>query len=139
MDLPVAPPAFDATSGPRSWRRADRGADVGAGCGLVVLESVALVVIFGLWFRSGFDLDPAETAVTDSLWGYLAAAAGVGVFALVAAAVAAWNGAVATVVRQAVVLTVIGVVLFGGAEVQSHEDQRCRDLPSAAGCQERGR
>ncbi|MFF7370420.1 hypothetical protein [Streptomyces tricolor] len=47
MELPTAPPAFDATAGPGPRRRADRGADIGAGCGLVLLESVALVVIVG--------------------------------------------------------------------------------------------
>lgn len=65
MDLPVAPPAFDATTGSGRRRRADLGADIGAGCGLVVLELIALVVVLGLWFLSGFDLDPAESAAPD--------------------------------------------------------------------------
>lgn len=45
MDLPVAPPAFDAT-GPH--RRAGLGADIGAGRGLVFLEPAALAVVLGL-------------------------------------------------------------------------------------------
>ncbi|MGW4887836.1 DUF6234 family protein [Streptomyces murinus] len=102
MDLPVAPPAFDATTGPRQRSRADLGADIGAGCGLVFLELIALAVIFWLWFLAGFDLDPARTVTTDSLWGYVAA--------------------------------LVCVIVFGGAATQSHQDQLCRDNPSATGC-----
>ncbi|OIK24506.1 DUF6234 family protein [Streptomyces malaysiense] len=134
MNLPVAPPAFDATTGPGPRRRADRGADIGAGCGLVFLELIALVVIFGLWLLSGFDLDPGKTVTTDSSWDYLAAAGGVGVLAVAAAAIAARAGAVVTVVAQAVMAALIGVIVFGGAAAQSHQDRLCRDIPSATGC-----
>ncbi|MEV7815167.1 DUF6234 family protein [Streptomyces flaveolus] len=134
MDLPVAPPAFDATAGPGPRRRADPGADVGAGCGLVFLELVALVVIFGLWALSGWNLDPARTVTTDPLWNYLAAAGGVGVLALVAGLIAARAGAVVTVATQAVMATLVCLIVFGGAAAQSHEDQFCRDMPSASGC-----
>ncbi|MEU5594695.1 DUF6234 family protein [Streptomyces sp. NPDC020298] len=119
MNLPVAPPAFDATTGPHRRHHADRGADIGAGCGLVLLELIALVVIFGLWFLSGFNLDPAKTVHTDSLWGYLAAARA---------------GAVVTVVSQGIMAALIGVILFGGAAAQSHQDTLCRDIPTASGC-----
>ena len=135
MDIPSAPPAFDATSGPGPRRRADLGADIGAGCGLVLLELVALVVIFGLWFLSGFDLDPARTTTIDPLWTYLTAAGGVGILAVVAAAVAARAGAVVTVVSQGVMAVLVCVVVFGGAQLQAHEDQRCRDMASAVGCE----
>ncbi|MFF0588726.1 DUF6234 family protein [Streptomyces sp. NPDC003781] len=134
MDLPVAPQAFDAASGTGRRRRADLGADIGAGCGLVFLELIALAVIFGLWFLSGFNLDPAETVSSDPLWKYLAAAGGVGVLAGVAAAVAVRAGAVVTAVGQAVMVGLVCVVVFGGVALQSHQDQRCRDVPSAAGC-----
>ncbi|MFI0231717.1 DUF6234 family protein [Streptomyces sp. NPDC017086] len=134
MDLPVAPPAFDAASGPRRRDRADVGADLGAGCGLVLLELVALAVIFGFWWLSGFDLDPAGTGTADSLWNYLAAAGGVGLLALTAAVIAARAGAVVTVVAQAVMAALVCVLVFGGAAAQSHQDQRCRDLPSAPDC-----
>ncbi|MFI1166866.1 DUF6234 family protein [Streptomyces sp. NPDC020801] len=134
MNLPVAPPAFDATDGPEQPRRADRGADIGAGCGLVFLELIALVVIFGLWFLSGFNLDPAKTVEADSLWAYLAGAGAVGALTVVAAAIAARAGAVVTVVGQGVMAALICVLLFGGAAVQSHEDAVCRDTPSAPGC-----
>ncbi|MEU9634400.1 DUF6234 family protein [Streptomyces tendae] len=139
MDLPVAPPAFDATVGSGRRRRADLGADIGAGCGLVFLELVALVVIFGLWFLSGFSLDPAESVAPDPLWNYLAAVGGVGVLAGVAAAVAARAGAVVTVVGQGVMVGLVCVVAFGGVALQAHQDQRCRDMPSAAGCAESDR
>ncbi|MEU1408291.1 DUF6234 family protein [Streptomyces sp. NPDC005728] len=134
MNLPVAPPAFDATTGPQPRQRADLGPDIGAGCGLVFLELTALVVVFGLWFLSGFNLDAAKTVHTDSLWGYLAAAGGIGVLAVVATAIAARAGAVVTVVSQAVMAALICVVVFGGATAQSHQDRLCRDIPSAAGC-----
>ncbi|TGZ16958.1 hypothetical protein DV517_19310 [Streptomyces sp. S816] len=129
MDLPVAPPAFDATTGPRQRGRADLGADIGAGCGLVFLE-----LIFWLWFLSGFNLDPGRTVTADSLWSYLAAAGGVGVLAVVAAAIAARAGAVVTVVSQALMAALICVIVFGGAATQLHQDKLCRDTPSATGC-----
>ncbi|MFJ5531294.1 DUF6234 family protein [Streptomyces sp. NPDC093261] len=138
MDLPVAPPAFDATTGPGQSRVADRGADIGAGCGLVLLELIALVVIFGLWYLSGFNLDPGKTVTTDSLWNYLAAAGGVGILAITAAAIAARAGAVVTVVTQAIMAILTCAIIFGGATVQSHQDQLCRDIPSAAGCKGNG-
>lgn len=138
MNLPAAPPAFDATTGPGPRRRADRGADIGAGCGLVLLELITLVVIFGLWFLSGFNLDPAKSVTTDPLWNYLAAAGGVGLLAVAAAAIAAWAGAIVTVVSQALMAALICIVVFGGVEVQFHQDQRCRDVPSAVGCKGHG-
>ncbi|MEU9653418.1 DUF6234 family protein [Streptomyces sp. NPDC048110] len=139
MDLPVAPPAFDGATGVRRRRRADLGVDIGAGCGLVFLELIALAVIFGLWFLSGFNLDPGRSVRPDSLWNYLAAVGGVGVVAVVAAVAAARAGALVTVVGQTVMAALICVVLFGGAALQSHQDQRCRDMPSAGGCEESGR
>ncbi|MEV6840207.1 DUF6234 family protein [Streptomyces sp. NPDC051133] len=138
MNLPIAPPAFDATTGPRSRHRADRGADIGAGCALVLLELIALVVVFGLWALSGFTLDPAGTARTDSLWNYLTAAGGIGLLALVAAAIAARAGAVVTVVAQATMAALICVIVVAGAAAQSHQDRWCRDMPAAAGCEGHG-
>ncbi|MFF8904724.1 DUF6234 family protein, partial [Streptomyces olivaceoviridis] len=135
MDLPVAPPAFDATAGPGPRRPADRGADVGAGCGLVFLELVALVVIFGLWVLSGWTFDTAETVTPDPLWNYLAATGAVGVLALVAGLIAARAGAVVTVATQAAMATLACLVVFGGAAAQSHQDQICQDTPSTSGCQ----
>jgi len=104
----------------------------------VVLELGVLVVVFGLWFLSGFDLDPAASVSTDPLWNYLAGAGVVGVVAVVAAAVAAWQGAVVMVVSQVFVAVLVCVVVFGGVAVQFHQDQRCRDVPSAMGCGEPG-
>ncbi|MGV9249112.1 DUF6234 family protein [Streptomyces sp. NPDC003710] len=141
MNLPIAPPAFDATTGSERRHRPDRGADIGAGCGLLFLELGALVVIFGLWFLSGFNLDPARTVEADSLWGYLAAAGGVGVLALLAAVIAARAGAMVTVVSQGVMVALVSLIVFGGAMAQAHEDARestggnaCRAAPSAPWC-----
>ncbi|MEW2620171.1 DUF6234 family protein [Streptomyces sp. NPDC048106] len=139
MDLPVAPPAFDATTGPGRRRHTDPGADIGAGCGLVFLELILLVGIFWLWYLSVFNLDPARTVTADPLWKYLAAVGGVGVFAVVATVIAARAGAVVTVVTQTIMAVLICVVIVGGAAVQSHQDQRCRDLPTASGCKDGGR
>ncbi|WP_244174656.1 DUF6234 family protein [Streptomyces murinus] len=86
------------------------------------LELIALVVIFWLWFLSGFNLDPGRTVTADSLCGYLAAA------------IAARAGAVVTVVSQALMAALICVIVFGGAAAQSHQDRLCRDTPSATGC-----
>ncbi|TWV37736.1 hypothetical protein FRZ03_24805 [Streptomyces misionensis] len=138
MDLPVAPPAFDATTGPRAHRRADLGADVGVGCALLLLELIALAGIFWLWFLTGFELDPAETADAAPLWPYLSAVGAVGVVAIVATAIAARAGAVVTVVVQAVVVVLTAVIVFGGATAQSHQDLLCRDTPAAADCRHNG-
>lgn len=81
MNLPIAPPAFDATTGPKQRHRADLGA-----------------------------------------------------VAVVAAAVAARAGAVVTVISQVVMAVLVCVCVFGGAAMQSHEDVKCREVPSAAGC-----
>jgi len=134
MDLPVAPPAFDATTGPRRRDRAHLGADIGAGCGLVLLELAALLVILGRWFLSGVDFDPARTVVVDSLWGYLVAVGGVGVLAVVAAVIAACTRAIVTVVSQGVMAALICLIVFGGAELQSHDDAKCRDMPTPVTC-----
>ncbi|MFF9018940.1 DUF6234 family protein [Streptomyces eurythermus] len=134
MDLPVAPPAFDATGDAGPHRHADRGADIGAGCGLVFLELAALVVILGLWWCSGFDLDPASTVTADPLWNYLIAAGAVGAAALVATVIAARAGAVVTVGTQCLMATVVCLIIAGGAAGQSREDQRCREIPAAPGC-----
>ncbi|MFF6992998.1 DUF6234 family protein [Streptomyces sp. NPDC010273] len=93
----------------------------------MLLELIALAVIFGLWFLSGFDLDSEKTATTDPLWGYLAAAGGVGVLAIAAAVTAAWVDAVVTVVTQAVVAVLILMIFLGGGEVQSHQGQEHED------------
>ncbi|MFI1936047.1 DUF6234 family protein [Streptomyces purpureus] len=138
MNLPVAPPAFDATAGARS--RAGRGVDIAAGCGLVFLELIALVLIAGAWFMSGFTLDPQDDVEADPLWVYLGVAGGVGVLAVVAAAFAARAGAMVTVVSQGVMAALIAALVFGGAVLQNHEDNRepprnaCADSPSAPWC-----
>jgi uncharacterized membrane protein len=134
MNLPTAPPAFDATTGPRRRDRADLGADIGIGCGLVLLELITLAVIFGLWFLSGFNLDAAKTVTADSLWNYLAATGVVGLLAIAASAVAARARAFVTVVTQAIMAALICIIVFGGYAAQSHQDQKCHDIPSAAGC-----
>ncbi|GAA5043840.1 DUF6234 family protein [Streptomyces sp. SID10815] len=131
MNLPTAPPAFDATTGPRRQDRADLGADIGIGCALVFLEILALAVVFGLWFLSGFNLDPATTVRADSLWGYLAAVGGVGALAVVATAIAARARAYVTVASQSVVAAVVSLALFGGYVAQSHEDAHCETAPNA--------
>ncbi|MFF8590749.1 DUF6234 family protein [Streptomyces sp. NPDC015220] len=141
MNLPIAAPAFDATAGRKRYDRADLGADIGAGCGLALLELIALAVIFGRWFLSGFNLDPAETVEADSLWGYLVAAAAVGALTIVAALIAARTGALVTVVSQGIMALLIAVLVLGGYMAQTHEDERdrtdvhaCRDAPSALLC-----
>ncbi|MFF3448834.1 DUF6234 family protein [Streptomyces sp. NPDC002667] len=116
----------------------NRGADIAAGCVLVLLELMALMVIFGLWFLSGFELDPEKTGTTDPLWSYLYAAGGVGILAVAAAVTAAWVDAVVTVVTQAAMAVLISMIFLGGGEAQSHQDQLCHDVPSAVGCSDSG-
>ncbi|OLZ63008.1 hypothetical protein AV521_40050 [Streptomyces sp. IMTB 2501] len=137
----MAPPAFDATNGPRRHDRADTGADIGAGCGLVFLELTVLVADFGIWFLSGVTLDTARTVQADSPWGYLTAAAGVAAFALVAALVAARARAIVTVVSQIVMAVVITLVVSAAALGQAHEDgsagyggHSCHAVPAGSRC-----
>ncbi|KOV65545.1 DUF6234 family protein [Streptomyces sp. MMG1121] len=141
MDLPVAPPAFDATDGPRHRDRADAGVDIAVGCGLAFLELTALAVIFGLWFLSGVTLDTAKTVKADPLWGCLTAAGAVGACALVAALAAARARAVVTVAGQGVMALLISAVVFAGAKAQAHDDatvrtheHTCRTTPATPGC-----
>ncbi|MFF9580840.1 DUF6234 family protein [Streptomyces achromogenes] len=134
MDLPVAPPAFDATGDPGPRRHAGLGAGIGAGCGLVFLEPAALVVVFGLWWLSAFNLDQARTVTADPLWNHLIAAGAVGAVALVAAVIAARAGAVVTVAPQGLVAALVCLIVVGGSAAQPHEDQRCRETPTAPRC-----
>ncbi|GAB2919104.1 DUF6234 family protein [Streptomyces mayteni] len=59
-------------------RVADRVADIGGALGLLVLELMAMVAVFGWWVLSGWSLDPATPAEPDPVWGYLAAYAALG-------------------------------------------------------------
>ncbi|WP_329124464.1 DUF6234 family protein [Streptomyces sp. NBC_01353] len=126
----------------RPGNHADRGADIGAGCGLMFLELVLLVVIFGLWVVSGLSLDPANPGTTDSLWRYLPWAGGVGVLALVAAVFAAKARAMVTVISQGIMATLVAVIIVGGMAGQKHEDARNRPAPEqpdiVVGCRSGG-
>lgn len=93
---------------------ADRGADIGAGCGLLVLELALLVVIFGAWLLTGVSLDPAEQGGTAPLSGYLPWAGGVGLLAFVATVIAARAKAVITVIGQGFMAVLVAVVIAGG-------------------------
>lgn len=102
---------------------ADRGADIGAGCGLLVLELALLVVIFGAWLLTGVSLDPAEQGGTAPLSGYLPWAGGVGLLAFVATVIAARAKAVITVIGQGFMAVLVAVVIAGGMAAQRHEDR----------------
>lgn len=129
MDLPPAPVAFDASVTPHTGR----GADVGAALGLLFLEALALLLIFGLWVLSGFNLDPGRTVKADPLSGYLVAAGGVGAVAVVASAIASRSGAVVTVWTQCFIAAIVAAGLFGGMAVQQHEDKLNQPAPVFTG------
>ncbi|MFF5436153.1 DUF6234 family protein [Streptomyces achromogenes] len=120
MDFPVGTPAWAPTSVPvadwGSWNWA------------------ALVVIFGFWWLSAFNLDQAWTVTADPLWNHLIAAGAVGAVALVAAVIAARVGAVVTVATQGLMAALVCLIVIGGSVAQSHEDQRCRETPTAPRC-----
>ncbi|MGP3983543.1 DUF6234 family protein [Streptomyces sp. KR80] len=128
MDLPSAPVAFDASVRPR----ADRGADVGAALGLLFLEVLALLLVFGAWVLSGFNLDPGRTVRADPLWGYLGVAGVVGALAVVAAVIASRSGAVVTVWTPCFMAVIVAVGLCGGMAVQQHEDKLNNPAPTPA-------
>ncbi|MYX27287.1 hypothetical protein GTY75_11585 [Streptomyces sp. SID8381] len=132
MNLPIAPPAFDTTTEYGRHARADRGADIGAGCCLTLLELIALLAVFWFWFLSVISDGPGKTPETESLWGYPAVVIGVvGALAVVAALIAARVRAVVTFVSQSVMAVLVCVVLFGGYTAQSQEDAHCDTAPSA--------
>lgn len=126
MDLPSAPVAFDASVKPR----ADRGADVGAALGLLFLEVLALLLIFGRWALSAFNLDTGKVVRADPLWGYLVAAGVVGALALVACVIASRSGAVVTVCSQGFIAVILAAGFFGGLAVQQYEDKRNHPAPA---------
>ncbi|MFI6082865.1 DUF6234 family protein [Streptomyces sp. NPDC051217] len=129
-DLPLAPPAFDASVKSRT----ERGPDVGASCALVFVELVAVAVIVVLWpFFDHFDLDPAASAESASLWRYLPALGGVGLVAFLAAVVASRARATVTAVSQGATALLIACAFFAGAALQSHEDERNRPVPAPSG------
>ncbi|WP_052869133.1 DUF6234 family protein [Streptomyces niger] len=141
MDLPIAPPAFDATTGPRKRDRANLGVDIAIGSCLLLLEVMAVVVIVGVWYVSGFNLDPEKTVEYDPLWGYLTAIAAVAAVAIVAALIAARAGALVTVFSQATMAVLITLLAAGGAMMEADHEAAvstganpCRHSPSAPWC-----
>lgn len=128
MDLPSAPVAFDDSVRPH----AGRGADVGAAVGLLLLEVLVLLVIFGVWLVTGVSLDPGRTVSPDPLWGYLVAAGVVGALAVVAAVIASRSRAVVTVWTQCFMAVVVVAGVVGGVAVQQHEDATDHPAPAPA-------
>lgn len=122
--------------------RADTGADIGAGCGLVLLELVLLAVIFGVWLLTGVSFDAADPGRTDSLWGYLPWVGGVGAFALVATVIAARAKATMTAISQGMTAALVAVIVIGGVTAQRQEDERRRPVPerpdTLVGCRSGG-
>ncbi|WP_405792078.1 DUF6234 family protein [Streptomyces sp. NBC_01506] len=129
-NLPVAPPAFDASVN----SRVGRGPDVGITCGLVFLELIAVAVIVVVWpFLDHFDLDPATSVESVSLWRYLPALGGVSVLAFAGAVIASRARATVTAVSQGSMAVLVALVFFAGAALQSHEDEKNRPVPAPTG------
>ncbi|MFE3251294.1 DUF6234 family protein [Streptomyces sp. NPDC059209] len=132
-DLPTAPPAFDS-SAPSVKPSVGRGADVGASCGLVLLELIAVAVIVVVWpFLDQFDLDPATDNESPSLWRYLPALGAVGVLAFAAAVIASRARATVTAVSQGAMAVLVVLGFFAGAALQSHEDEKNLPVPAPTG------
>ncbi|MFD3488378.1 DUF6234 family protein [Streptomyces sp. NPDC058665] len=129
-DLPVARPAFDGSVKPRT----ERGPDIGASCALVFLELLAVAVIVVLWpFFDHFDLDPATSVDSISIWRYLPALGGVGLVAFAAAVIASRARAIVTAVSQGAMALLIALAFFAGVGLQAHEDARNRPVPAPTG------
>ncbi|QDQ10261.1 DUF6234 family protein [Streptomyces spectabilis] len=129
MDLPIAPPAFDASA----RTRADTGPDVGAAVGLLVAEVLVLAGILAVWVASGLTFDPAADAEFDRLDGCLVAAACVGGLALLATAVAIRVRAPVTAWSQGFMVVVIAVAVLAGFSYQRHEDEVREPAPAWTG------
>ncbi|MEI5102372.1 DUF6234 family protein [Streptomyces sp. PmtG] len=119
MNLPAAPPAFDASD----RTRVDTGPDVGAAIGLVLAEVLVVAGIAAAWIATGFTFDTATAAEFDRLGGYLAAAAAVGGFAMLASGAAFRTRAPVTAWSQAVMVVLIAFGVLGGLSCQRHEDE----------------
>ncbi|MFF4716580.1 DUF6234 family protein [Streptomyces eurythermus] len=83
---------------------------------------------------SAFTLDPVRTVTADPPWSPLVAVGAVGAVALVAAVIAARARAVVTVAPQGLMAALLCSIVIGGTAARSHEDRRCRELPTASGC-----
>ncbi|GGV45356.1 DUF6234 family protein [Streptomyces spectabilis] len=129
MDLPIAPPAFDASA----RTRADTGPDVGAAVGLLVAEVLVLAGIVAVWIASGLTFDPAADAEFDRLDGYLAASACVGGLALLATVVAIRVRAPVTAWSQGFMVVVIAAAVLAGFSYQRHEDEVRGPAPAWTG------
>ncbi|MFE0648490.1 DUF6234 family protein [Streptomyces sp. NPDC059534] len=129
MDLPIAPPAFDASV----RTRPGRGADVGVAVGLMLLEGIVLLVTFGFWLLSGVSLDPGRTVSPDPLGGYLVAAGVVGALTAVAAVIAARSRAVVTAATQGFVTLVVVIGVAGGVAVERQEGRTDHPAPAPIG------
>ncbi|EPH46795.1 DUF6234 family protein [Streptomyces aurantiacus] len=125
--LPSAPPAFDASAD----SRADLGPDVATAVGLFLLEGAFLCVVFGMWFLSGFSLDPAADTEPDRLGGYLVAAGAAGLFAVLAVVAARRMRAVVTLWTQALMAALVTVAVLGGMEYQERVDRRSEPVPAS--------
>ncbi|MCI3929162.1 DUF6234 family protein [Streptomyces sp. AN091965] len=137
MDLPIAPPAHDASV----RTRADTGPDVGAAVGLLVADVLVLAGILAAWIASGLTFDPAARAEFDRLDGYLVASACVGGLALLATGVAVRVRAPVTAWSQGFMAVLIAVAVLAGFSYQRHEDEVRRPAPAwtgQAGCRSGG-
>ncbi|WJV50205.1 DUF6234 family protein [Streptomyces flavofungini] len=129
MSLPSAPPAFDASDGAGIGRRAD----IATAVGLFLLEGAVLFVVFGVWLLSGVSFFPAGgTAVEpDPLDGYLVAAGAVGLFAVLAAAVAFRGRAAAIAWGQGLMAARIAAAVRGGPAYPDRTRERERPAPTS--------
>ncbi|MFD5316961.1 DUF6234 family protein [Streptomyces sp. NPDC127098] len=92
--------------------RRHRIADAAGAFGLVVVEILALVVIFGLWVLSGWSLDQTDPHVPDPVRGYLAAYGVLAAMMAWSAERAARRHAPATAATQGVMAVVtVGLIL----------------------------
>ncbi|MFD9863865.1 DUF6234 family protein [Streptomyces alboflavus] len=129
MSLPSAPPAFDASDD----TGADGRADITAAVGLFLVEGAVLVVVFGAWLLSGVSFFPAGGAEVepDSLGGYLVAAGAVGLFAVLAAALAFRRRAVATAWSQGLMAVLVAAAVWCGPAYPDRMGERERPAPAS--------
>ncbi|MCE0447289.1 DUF6234 family protein [Streptomyces tricolor] len=135
MNLPTAPPAFDATTGPRTASSCRPGCrrrgGVRAGAPGVRRPGGDLRAVVAVPVSPSIRPRPPRPTRCGATWPPPRESGRSPSWPPVLAARA---GAVVTVTCQAVMAVLVCLVVFGGAAVQSHQDQRCRDLPSASGC-----
>ncbi|MET9608947.1 DUF6234 family protein [Streptomyces sp. NPDC006512] len=114
-------------------------ADIATAFGLILVELLALALLFVVWALSGFDLNPDNPPSTHPVWGYLVGAGVLVVLMARSGLRASRRGAGVTATTQAVMAMGTVTLIVAAAYYQVREDtppppSPCLTSPSAPWC-----